>query len=180
MRKKSKLSINLSAVENVNGCMGIRCLSQLLITCSSKKKKKERNIVGIFVVNFILSWITTRKNLHFFYQLGPGTESSSDSQCTARCPFHRYCLNRRRFWATTAFGLVGKPYWLWLLFLFLQGQREDVHTSAVKLGSLATTTATATKTSIKNWILATSNFIALIPSRLIRQMFALYCFGVEF
>ena len=35
-----------------------------------------------------------------------------------------------------------------------------------------TTTATATKTSLKKWICAASNFIALIPSRLIRQMLA--------
>ena len=39
-------------------------------------------------------------------------------------------------------------------------------------------TATATKTSLKKWIRAASNFIALIPSRLIRQMLA-YFFGVE-
>ena len=36
--------------------------------------------------------------------------------------------------------------------------------------SNATTTATATKTSLKKWIRAASNFIALILSRLIRQM----------
>ena len=35
-----------------------------------------------------------------------------------------------------------------------------------------TTTATATKTSLKKWIHAASNFIALIPSRLINQMLA--------
>ena len=35
-----------------------------------------------------------------------------------------------------------------------------------------TTTATATKTSLKNWIHVASNFIAFIPSRLIRQMLA--------
>ena len=34
----------------------------------------------------------------------------------------------------------------------------------------ATTTPTATKTSLKKWICAASNFIALIPSRLIRRM----------
>ena len=41
-------------------------------------------------------------------------------------------------------------------------------------GSLkqATTTATATKTSLTKWIRAASNFIALIPSRLIHQMLA--------
>ena len=33
-----------------------------------------------------------------------------------------------------------------------------------------TTTTTATKTSLKKGILAASNFIALIPSRSIRQM----------
>ena len=38
--------------------------------------------------------------------------------------------------------------------------------------SNATTTATATKTSLKKWIRAASNFIALFPSRLIRQMLA--------
>ena len=36
----------------------------------------------------------------------------------------------------------------------------------------ATTTAAATKTSIKKWIRAASNVIALIPSRLIHQMLA--------
>ena len=35
-----------------------------------------------------------------------------------------------------------------------------------------TTTATATKTSLKKWIHGASNFIALIPSRLIHQMLA--------
>ena len=40
-------------------------------------------------------------------------------------------------------------------------------------------TVTATKTSLKKWIRAASNFIALIPSRLIRQMLA-NVFGVEF
>ena len=39
-------------------------------------------------------------------------------------------------------------------------------------------TVTATKTSLKKWIRAASNFIALIPSRLIRQMLE-YLFGVE-
>ena len=34
--------------------------------------------------------------------------------------------------------------------------------------ALATTTATAAKTSLKKWIRASSNFIALIPTRLIR------------
>ena len=38
---------------------------------------------------------------------------------------------------------------------------------------VATTTATATKTSLKKWICAALNFIALIPSRLIRQMLAI-------
>ena len=37
---------------------------------------------------------------------------------------------------------------------------------------LAHATATATKRSLKKWIRAASNFIALIPSRLIRQMLA--------
>ena len=40
-------------------------------------------------------------------------------------------------------------------------------------------TVTATKTSLKKWIRAASNFIALIPSRLIRQILA-NVFGVEF
>ena len=39
-------------------------------------------------------------------------------------------------------------------------------------------TVTATKTSLKKWIRAASNFIALIPSRLIRQMLE-YLFAVE-
>ena len=38
---------------------------------------------------------------------------------------------------------------------------------------------TATKTSLKKWIRAASNFIALIPSQLIRQMLE-NLFGVEF
>ena len=38
--------------------------------------------------------------------------------------------------------------------------------------------ATATKTSIQKWIRAASNFIALIPSRLIRQMLAIDFSGV--
>ena len=41
------------------------------------------------------------------------------------------------------------------------------------------TTATTTKTSLKMWIRATSNFIALIPTRSIRQMLAIFS-GVEF
>ena len=41
------------------------------------------------------------------------------------------------------------------------------------------TTATATETSLKNWIHAASDFIVLIPSRLIRQMLINF-FGVEF
>ena len=36
----------------------------------------------------------------------------------------------------------------------------------------ATTTATVTKTSLKKWIRAASNFIGLIPSRSVRQMLA--------
>ena len=44
---------------------------------------------------------------------------------------------------------------------------------------LATTTATATKTSLKKWICAPSNFIALIPTRSFRQMLANLS-GVEF
>ena len=36
----------------------------------------------------------------------------------------------------------------------------------------ATATATATKTSLKKWICATSNYVALIPSRLILRMLA--------
>ena len=43
----------------------------------------------------------------------------------------------------------------------------------------AATTATATKTSLKNLIRAASNFIALIPSRLLRQMSA-NIFEVQF
>ena len=46
-------------------------------------------------------------------------------------------------------------------------------------GVQATTTATTTKTSLKKWIRAASNFIALIPSRLICHMGANF-FGVEF
>ena len=34
------------------------------------------------------------------------------------------------------------------------------------------TTVTATKTSLKKWIRTASNFVALIPYRLIRQMLA--------
>ena len=37
-------------------------------------------------------------------------------------------------------------------------------------GTYATTTATATKTSLKRWSCAASNFFALKPSRLARQM----------
>ena len=44
---------------------------------------------------------------------------------------------------------------------------------------LATTTATATETSLKKRIRVASNFNALIPSRLIREMLA-NGFGVEF
>ena len=43
----------------------------------------------------------------------------------------------------------------------------------------AQATTTATKTSLKKRIRAASDFIALIPSRLIRQMLANFC-GVEF
>ena len=43
----------------------------------------------------------------------------------------------------------------------------------------ATTTAMVAKTSLKKWIRAASNFIALIPSRSIRQMLANFS-GVEF
>ena len=39
-------------------------------------------------------------------------------------------------------------------------------------GEVTRTTATATKTSLKKWIHTPSNFVALIPSRLIRQMLA--------
>ena len=49
-----------------------------------------------------------------------------------------------------------------------------------KLGAQATTTATATKTSLKEWICAASNLIVLIPSRLIRQILAIFWGGVEF
>ena len=41
------------------------------------------------------------------------------------------------------------------------------------------TTATATKTSLKKKIRTASNFIALIPSRVIRQMLATF-FRMEF
>ena len=41
-------------------------------------------------------------------------------------------------------------------------------------------TATATKTSLTKWIHAASNFIALIPSRSVRQILAFFFFGVEF
>ena len=37
-------------------------------------------------------------------------------------------------------------------------------------GDVTRTTVTATKTSLKKWIHTASNFVALIPSRLIRQM----------
>ena len=47
------------------------------------------------------------------------------------------------------------------------------------LGSLATTTVTVTKTSLKKWSRAASNFIAFIPSRSIRQILAIFT-GVEF
>ena len=50
-----------------------------------------------------------------------------------------------------------------------------VSTSHISLG---TTTAMATKTSLKKWIRAASNFIALIPSRAILQMLAIFS-GVE-
>ena len=39
-------------------------------------------------------------------------------------------------------------------------------------GDVTRTTVTATKTSLKKWIHTASNFVALIPSRLIRQMLA--------
>ena len=54
---------------------------------------------------------------------------------------------------------------------FLSNDPSDIREAA--------TTATATKTSHKNWIRAASNFVALIPSRLIRQMLAI-CLAVEF
>ena len=41
------------------------------------------------------------------------------------------------------------------------------------------TTTTAKKTSLKMWIRAASNFIALIPSRLIHQMLAIFLGGLN-
>ena len=38
----------------------------------------------------------------------------------------------------------------------------------------------ATKTSLKKWIRAASNFIAIIPTRSIRQMLAIFFSEVEF
>ena len=57
MRKKSKLSIDLSAVENVSGWIfGDPVFTTAIDNLfKQKKKEKERNIVGIFVVNFISS-----------------------------------------------------------------------------------------------------------------------------
>ena len=57
MRKKSKLSIDLSAVENVNGWIfGDPVFTTAIDNLfKQKKKEKERNIVGIFVVNFVSS-----------------------------------------------------------------------------------------------------------------------------
>ena len=51
------MSINLSAVENVNGWIyGDPVFTTAINNLfKQKKKEKERNIVGIFVVNFILS-----------------------------------------------------------------------------------------------------------------------------
>ena len=137
------MSINLSAVENVNGWIyGDPVFTTAIDNLFKQKKKTERNIVGIFVVKVILSWITTRKNLQFFLLARPRYWILIRFSMHCRlCPFYRYCLTRCRYWAGTAFGLVGTPYWLWLLFLFLHGQRENVPTSTVKLGSLATTTA---------------------------------------
>ena len=57
-----------------------------------------------------------------------------------------------------------------LFYLYNQLKYEGVY---------ATTTARATKTSLKKWIWAAPNLISLIPSRLIRQMLA-NSFGVEF
>ena len=50
------MSINLSAVENVNGWIyGDPVFTTAIDNLLKQKKKKERNIVGIFVVNFIVS-----------------------------------------------------------------------------------------------------------------------------
>ena len=50
---------------------------------------------------------------------------------------------------------------------------------ALCYGAEATKTATAKKTSLKKWIRAALNFIALIPSGFIRQMLPIL-FVVEF
>ena len=57
-------------------------------------------------------------------------------------------------------------------------QAMDIQHSPLTLLLLVVRTATATKMSLKNRIHAASKFIALIPSRLIRQMLANF-FGVE-
>lgn len=50
------MSINLSAVENVNGWIyGDPVFTTAIDNLFKQKKKTERNIVGIFVVKVILS-----------------------------------------------------------------------------------------------------------------------------
>ena len=67
----------------------------------------------------------------------------------------------------------------WIDYPQVRGLIPSNISSAHKLGAYAITTATATKTSLKEWICAASSLIVLIPSRLIRQMLATF-FEVEF
>ena len=72
-------------------------------------------------------------------------------------------------------------YWRSRNLLQKRWTRSVTYTADLELdymGALATTTATATKTSLKMWSRAASNFIALIPSRSIHQMLSIFS-GVE-
>ena len=72
-------------------------------------------------------------------------------------------------------------YWRSRNLLQKRWTRSVTYTADLELdymGALATTTATATKTSLKKWSRAASNFIALIPSCSIHQMLSVVP-GVE-
>ena len=68
---------------------------------------------------------------------------------------------------------------LLLLFFFLIQVWQQTAKIVQRTGFLATTRATATKTSLKKWIRATSNFIAHVRTCLICQMLVNFS-GVEF
>ena len=145
-------SINLSSLPRLFGHRG-KCAYSIHTDLPQKRARKT----GVW-------WVLRHPGVCVFWGTwGPGFSRSSSQPAT------RVNFNTRDAWKEK----MKAPR-----DLLLMNGVSAWRLTWITIGREATTT-TATKTSLKKWIRAASNFTARIPSRSIREMLANFS-GVEF